>query len=107
MTAPASAILNTIPNLVIGGGPAGSMVAIRLASAGHPVLLLERERTAHHKVCGEFLSREAVDYLREAGVDPILLGADPIRYLRFSSQGTTVRVAPAIRRPLPLSLRVG
>ena len=48
---------------MIGGGLAGSMVAMRLASAGREVVLLEKEREAHHKVCGEFLSREAIHYL--------------------------------------------
>lgn len=31
-----------VENLVIGGGPAGSMLAIRLADAGRPVTLLEK-----------------------------------------------------------------
>jgi flavin-dependent dehydrogenase len=77
---------NAIDHLVIGGGVAGSMVAMRLASAGRQVTLLEKERSAHHKVCGEFLSREAVDYLRQAGVDPLDLGAATIRFVRLSSQ---------------------
>ena len=50
-------LAKTADHLVIGGGLAGSMVALRLAAAGREVTLLERERTAHHKVCGEFLSR--------------------------------------------------
>ena len=50
---------STVDHLVIGGGPAGSMVAIRLAAAGRDVVLIERERAAHHKVCGEFLSRRS------------------------------------------------
>ena len=68
-----------IDNLVIGGGLAGSMLAIRLAAAGRSVTLLEKERAAHHKVCGEFLSPEAVEYLRQAGVEPLALGAATIR----------------------------
>lgn len=71
-------------NLVIGGGLAGSMLAIRLASAGREVTLLERERAAHHKVCGEFLSRETVEYLRAADVEPLRLGAATIRLVRLS-----------------------
>ena len=47
-------------HLVIGGGLAGSTMGIRLAAAGRRVTLLERELKAHHKVCGEFLSHEAV-----------------------------------------------
>jgi menaquinone-9 beta-reductase len=80
-------------NLVIGGGPAGAMLAMRLTAAGREVVLLERERTAHHKVCGEFLSREAVEYLRQAGIDPIALGAATIRYIRLSVKQRVVEAA--------------
>jgi flavin-dependent dehydrogenase len=60
------------------------MLAMRLAAAGREVTLLEKERCAHHKVCGEFLSREAVEYLREAGVEPPKLGAASIHSVRLS-----------------------
>jgi flavin-dependent dehydrogenase len=80
-------------HLVIGGGLAGSMVALRLASAGRPVTLLEREHVTRHKVCGEFLSREAVDYLAQAGVDLIHLGAQPIRMVRLTSGPRTIESA--------------
>ncbi len=89
-------------HLVIGGGPAGSTVAVRLAGSGHDVVLLEREPGAHHKVCGEFLSREAVGYLEQAGVDPIALGAVVIRNLRLSS-GRKVVEAPLPFQALSLS----
>src|SRR6202451_2030648 len=71
-------------NLVIGGGPARAMVALRLAAAGRNVVLIEKESGSHHKVCGEFLSREAVDYLHQAGIDPLELGANAISNLRLS-----------------------
>lgn len=74
-------------NLVIGGGPAGSIAALRLAETGRSVLLIEREPAAHHKVCGEFLSREAVDYLSQSGIDPLSLGAVSVRNLHVSSGG--------------------
>jgi flavin-dependent dehydrogenase len=80
----------TVDNLVIGGGLAGSMVAIRLASAGRQVTLLEKESTAHHKVCGEFLSPEAVEYLNQVGINPLDLGAATIRFVRISSQQRVV-----------------
>ena len=75
-----------VDHLVIGGGLAGSMVAMRLAAVGHEVLLLEKERSAHHKVCGEFLSCEAVQYLKSAGVNPLDLGAATIRSVRLSAK---------------------
>jgi flavin-dependent dehydrogenase len=91
-----------IDNLVIGGGLAGGMVALRLAQAGKAVMLVERERTAHHKVCGEFLSPEAVEYLREAGIDLVSLGAAPIQHLRLSV-GSRVLEAPLPFRALSVS----
>lgn len=83
----------TIDNLVVGGGLAGSMVAIRLAAAGRSVTVLEKERVAHHKVCGEFLSPEAVEYLRMVGIDLLSLGAAPIRRVRLSSKHGAVEAA--------------
>ena len=77
-------------HLVIGGGLAGSTVGIHLAEAGRAVTLLERERSAHHKVCGEFLSREAVDYLEQLGVDPMALGAQTIRSVRLAARNQVV-----------------
>jgi flavin-dependent dehydrogenase len=94
-----------VDHLVIGGGPAGAMVALRLASAGRKVVLLEKESGPHDKVCGEFLSREAVDYLHQAGVNPLDLGAIPIRTLRVSVGGRTI-TAPLPFHALSLSRRV-
>lgn len=90
--------------LVIGGGPAGSMLAIRLASGGRRVTLIERESVAHDKVCGEFLSREAIHYLQQTGIDPLALGAHVIRTIRLSS-GNTVVSAPLPFQAFSLSRR--
>ena len=79
--------------IVIGGGPAGSMVAMRLAEAGRRVTLIEKERAAHHKVCGEFLSREAIHYLHQVGISPLDLGGSVIGNVRLSS-GNTVTASP-------------
>jgi flavin-dependent dehydrogenase len=81
-----NATVRTTDTLVIGAGLAGSMVALRLAAAGSEVTLLERERGPHHKVCGEFLSPEAQQYLKQAGVDPLALGAQPIQRVRLTSK---------------------
>jgi flavin-dependent dehydrogenase len=91
-----------IENLVIGGGLAGSMAAIRLADAGRPVTLIERERTAHDKVCGEFLSREAVEYLDDVGIEPCRLGAAPVGRVRLTV-GRRVAEARLPFRALSLS----
>lgn len=81
---------DAVEHLVIGGGPAGSMLAMRLAAAGREVVLLEKEREAHDKVCGEFLSREAVAYLGQAGIEPRDLGACAIQRVRLTSDRRTV-----------------
>jgi flavin-dependent dehydrogenase len=83
----------TVDNLVIGGGLAGSMVAIRLATAGRQVTLLEKETTANHKVCGEFLSPEAVGYLNQVKINPLDLGAAAIRFVRLSSKHRVAETA--------------
>ncbi len=88
-----STLIRTVDHLVIGGGLAGSMVGMRLAAAGCDVTLLEKERFAQHKVCGEFLSHEAVGYLAQAGVDPLALGAVAIRFVRLSSKRRQVETA--------------
>ncbi|MDR0534610.1 MAG: FAD-dependent oxidoreductase [Verrucomicrobiales bacterium] len=74
--------------LVIGGGPAGAALAIHLARAGREVLLVEKEPAAHDKVCGEFLSTEAIGCLRELGLDPLHLGAVAIGQVRVIRKST-------------------
>lgn len=69
--------------VIIGGGPAGSAAAILLSRQGMPVRLLERQTGPHHKVCGEFISYEAANYLQTLGLDLPALGAEPIRQVRF------------------------
>ncbi len=70
--------------LIAGGGLAGGAAAIALASAGREVTLLERETAPRHKICGEFISAEARDYLLALGVDPLALGAQRITHLGFT-----------------------
>ncbi len=76
--------------MIVGGGPAGAAAACHLAQAGRKVLLLEKKRGAHHKVCGEFLSFEAQLYLRELDIDLSELGAAPLCFVRLIKGGHTV-----------------
>jgi len=48
---------------IIGGGPAGSSAAVVAARLGASVVLLEARGFPRHKVCGEFVSAEALDVL--------------------------------------------
>ena len=69
---------------VIGAGPAGSSAAAILAQAGRRVLLLEKDRFPRPKVCGEFLSGDAMASLDRLGVRERVEGAGPERIVRGS-----------------------
>ena len=81
--------LNRIPVqdevLILGGGVAGCAASIALARKHRRVTLIEREPTSRHKVCGEFLSGEALEDLRLLGIDLASLGAMPIDYVRLAA----------------------
>lgn len=55
---------------VIGGGPAGTSAAITAARAGANVVLFESRPFPRHKVCGEFISAEALEVLAELLDEP-------------------------------------
>ena len=69
--------------LVIGGGPAGSVAAIRLARAGMRTLVVEKNQEGHDPVCGGFVSADALVLLRRAGIDPEALGGHAVHTMRF------------------------
>lgn len=64
---------------VIGGGPAGTSTAINLAKSGARIGLFEAKSYPHDKLCGEFLSPECQQLLRNLGVDKRLLKFGPAR----------------------------
>jgi flavin-dependent dehydrogenase len=74
---------------IVGAGPAGSSLAIRLAVAGFETVLIERERFPRHKLCGEFISPECLRYFRELDVYDSMLsaGGDRITETRFFEKG--------------------
>ena len=69
--------------MIAGGALAGASAACRLARAGRRVTLLEREKGPSHKVCGEFISGEALAELFSLGIDVTALGAAPIHAMRL------------------------
>ena len=60
---------------IVGGGPAGSSAAIRLATAGLSVLLVEQKKFPREKLCGEFISPECLVHFGELGVMPEIAAA--------------------------------
>ena len=85
--------------LVLGGGVAGCAASIALARKGRSVTLIEREPTPRHKVCGEFLSGEALEDLHTLGIDVASLGAVTINYVRLAA----ARRAAEAPLPFPAS----
>jgi len=94
-----SGVPSDVDALVVGGGPAGATAAAFLATSGWSVLLLEKRLPGQEKVCGEFVSSEAVPFLRRLGVLEILRasGSFPIRSTRVLSADSRFDA------PLPLS----
>ncbi|MEP7077083.1 MAG: FAD-dependent monooxygenase, partial [Acidobacteriota bacterium] len=74
---------------IVGAGPAGSSLAIRLAGAGFDVSLIERERFPREKLCGEFISPECLGHFGRLGVAERMLssGGDMISETIFYERG--------------------
>ena len=90
---------------IVGGGLAGPALATRAAIDGRRVVVIERESGPHDKVCGEFLSREAVLHLRALEVDPQRLGGAAIGRVRLAA-GRAVAEAGLPFEGVGLSRRV-
>jgi flavin-dependent dehydrogenase len=81
--------------LILGGGVAGCAASIALARKGRAVTLIEREPIPRHKVCGEFLSGEALEDLHALGIDVASLGAVTVDRVRLAAAKS------AAEAPLP------
>lgn len=83
--------------VIIGGGLAGLTAAIHLSKKGVPVKLFEKEEFPHHKVCGEYVSREILPYFEQLDLKlSSLKPAEISRLLYSTASGNPVEV------PLPL-----
>ncbi len=80
---------------VVGGGPAGAIVAGLVAAAGHEVTLLERSRAPRWRACGVFSSPASVRALHGIGLGSAEVSAAtlPIPAMRVeTAAGTTFRL---------------
>jgi menaquinone-9 beta-reductase len=77
---------------IVGGGPAGAVLAARLARAGRSVVVLERSASWRWRAGGVFTSPAAVAALRQAGLDEATLAevARPIPAMRVETASGTV-----------------
>ena len=87
---------------VIGGGPAGTAAAITAAYLGARVVLFESGEFPRQKVCGEFVSAESLDVLRDllrglALAAPVLGDAPVINSTRLfvGKRVVKARIVPA------------
>ncbi|MEB2779009.1 NAD(P)/FAD-dependent oxidoreductase [Algoriphagus sp. C2-6-M1] len=56
--------------VVIGGGLAGLIATYILVKSGQEVILIEKKRYPFHRVCGEYLSNEVLDFLTRENLLP-------------------------------------
>ncbi|HXA02153.1 MAG TPA: NAD(P)/FAD-dependent oxidoreductase, partial [Cytophagaceae bacterium] len=76
--------------VIIGGGLAGLVNAIRLSSAGLNVLLIEKKSYPFHRVCGEYISNEALPFLNSIGADVSGLKPSAINRLLISTPSGSI-----------------
>jgi geranylgeranyl reductase family protein len=81
--------------VVVGTGPAGAATAILLAEQGFRVVALDRARFPRPKLCGEYVSPEAVRVLDRLGVLKTLEAAEavPLHGMRITAPDGTVLTA--------------
>jgi flavin-dependent dehydrogenase len=84
--------------IVVGGGLAGLAATILLARAQFSVLLVEKNSYPFHKVCGEYISNETLQFLNDLGINPFALGAVDLQEFELT--------APK-QKPLLLALPLG
>jgi flavin-dependent dehydrogenase len=97
--------------IIVGAGPAGSALALRLARAGVAVRVFDRARFPRDKPCSEYLSPGTLRALERLGVLPQLLAAGPARLTGmkvFGPDGTMMRGRydpdRGFRAPFPYAL---
>lgn len=81
--------------VIVGGGPAGSSAAIRIAAAGKRVALFEQKKFPRAKLCGEFVSPECLSQFGELGVTSRIYGSSPAtirKTLFYSRSGRSIEI---------------
>jgi len=90
---------NVYDCLVVGGGPAGSTTAWKLAGKGRDVLLLEKRQEIGVPVrCGEGISKQLLD-LVGLERDPAWISSEMDGAIIHSPGGTSLALGPEIAGP--------
>ncbi len=82
---------------IVGGGLAGLTLSIQLAKQGHRIILFEKEQYPFHRVCGEYISLESWDFLKNLGVELEKLNVSMITRLQVSAVN-----GRSVKQKLPL-----
>lgn len=69
---------------IIGGGLSGLIAAIHLSKSHLSVSVFEKDSYPNHKVCGEYLSREIIPYLKQLDINLLDLKPASLDKLQFS-----------------------
>ncbi len=70
--------------IIIGGGPAGAVSSIYLSRSGLNTAVIERTAFPRETLCGEFLSLEVIEQLRQLDLEKKFLSLEPNRINSFS-----------------------
>jgi len=70
---------------IVGAGLAGLAVAIQLARQGYSIIVFEKEKFPFHRVCGEYISMESWNFLKELGLELEKLNVPVISKLQVSA----------------------
>src|SRR5690349_12505982 len=99
--------MTRIDVIIIGGSLAGASCARELARLGVDAIALERDTFPREKVCGGFLSPNAVDRLEELGLLNAVraAGAVEIDHARMTANDQQFQM-PFRRKGLGISRRV-
>lgn len=86
--------------VVVGAGPAGAAAAIRLATAGRRVVVVDKATFPRDKICGDGLTTGALRLLEELGVDPGAIASwTPVHDINVASPSGRVVTFPLPHGP--------
>lgn len=73
--------------IIVGGGLAGLTSSILLQKAGFEITVFEKKRYPFHRVCGEYISNEALPFLQSLNIPLSNLGPSKINRLQVTTEG--------------------
>jgi menaquinone-9 beta-reductase len=80
--------------IIVGGGIAGLVASIHMVRAGLSCMLIEKKNYPTHKVCGEYISNEALPYLKSLDLLPPNIILPQILRFQLSSVSGESKVIP-------------